>query len=49
MPRSVFDLLKAPEGVRIQSLGPVETVLVARRDYRSAGFETLAALLAGVA
>lgn len=49
MPRSVFDLLKAPEGVRIQSLGPVETVLVARRDYRSAGFETLAALLAEVA
>jgi DNA-binding transcriptional LysR family regulator len=49
MPRSVFTLLAPPEDLRVRSLGPVETVLVARRDYRSAGFETLAALLAEVA
>ncbi|WP_291590056.1 LysR family transcriptional regulator [Comamonas sp. UBA7528] len=44
-PRSVMELQRKPPGLRIQSLGPVDTLLLHRRGYASAAYEALQGVL----
>lgn len=44
-PRSVFELQRAPKGVRAQPLAKIDTLLVHRRGFSSAAFQALRAEL----